>query len=88
MARWNGGTVRPYDGVACFQLLLADDDEAIPLGPGDYTATAVFRAAEGNVLVARMLRVSDTPPALSRAKKAPASGSALFRELLSCPRGS
>lgn len=88
IARWSGGSSRPYAGTLCFQLALEDEErgEALTLGPGVYTLTAAFRDPALGVVYAAQNPVTHQPPSVSGA--APGEGSPVFRTLLGCPRGS
>lgn len=86
VARWSGGSTHPYNGVVCFQMKTEEDGEALPLGPGTYTATVVFRDVETGVVAARALKVTGNPPGAKGTPPGPESP--VFRELLGCPRGS
>lgn len=86
VARWSGGSSDTYNGVVCFQMALETESEAMTLPPGKYTATVVFRDVETGVVAAKSIKVTGNVPKLDGA--APAAGSAVFRDLLGCPRGS
>lgn len=86
VARWSAGSTAVYRGVVCFQLLLAEGSEAVPLGPGAHELTVAFRHPESGVVTAKRTPVTNRTPAL--AGGIPAIGSAVFRDALSCPRGS
>lgn len=90
VVRWSGGSTRAYSGVVCFQLKtrVKEDgrDEGLQLAPGTYNLTVVFRDVETGVVTAQRAQVRSNTPAA--AASAPAPGSPIFRDLLSCPRGS
>ncbi len=86
VARWSGGSSDTYDGVVCFQMALETETEAMLLPPGKYTATIAFRDVETGVVAAKSIKVTGRVPELDGAP--PAAGSAVFRDLLGCPRGS
>lgn len=87
VARWSGGSARPYTGVLCFQLRLEDPDtgEALPLPPGAYTMALIFREpGSGDVVAGQRITVAGHVPRLKGEQPGP--GSEVFRVLLSCPR--
>jgi hypothetical protein len=86
VARWSGGLTHPYDGTLCFQVRLQDGSEALVLDPAaDYTLTLAFRDPGSSALIAaHPIRVAGFPPRLRGAP--PAQSSAVFRDLLGCPR--
>ena len=86
IARWSAGSSAVYSGVVCFQLMLQQGAEAVPLGPGKHYLTVAFREPEGNIVTARTAEVKNLTPKLTGA--VPAQASEVFREGLSCPRGS
>ncbi len=86
VARWSGGSTGKYDGVVCWQMKLREGEESLTLSPGTYTATLVFRDVEKGVVAARALKVTGNVPKLGG--RGPGQGSAVFRDLLGCPRGS
>ncbi len=86
VARWSGGSTGRYDGVACWQMKLREGGESLTLPAGSYTATVVFRDVERGVVAAKALKVTGNVPTLTGS--APSEGSAVFRDLLGCPRGS
>ena len=96
VARWSGGSTQPYNGVVCFQMPMTAKVkdkatgvtrvEAMPLPPGVYTATVVFRDVETGVFAAKSLKVTGNVPQLKG--DAPGPESKVFRDLLGCPRGS
>ncbi len=53
VARWSAGATTSYVGTVCFQLELARDGEAVPLGQGDHRAIVAFREFAGDVIAAR-----------------------------------
>ena len=86
VARWSAGSTSVYSGVVCFQLMLNKAAEAVPLGTGKLSLTVAFREPEGNVVTAKTVEVKSLTPRLTGA--VPAQASDVFREALSCPRGS
>lgn len=86
VARWSAGSTAVYSGVVCFQLLLQQDGEAVPLGAGKHQLTVAFREPEGTVVTARTAEVKNLTPKLAGGVPAPASD--VFRNGLACPRGS
>ncbi len=86
VARWSAGATTSYVGTVCFQLELARDGEAVPLGRGDHRAIVAFREFNGDVIAARQAPVTGSPPALDGAT--PAQGSPVYRDALACPKGS
>ncbi|MBA4179579.1 MAG: hypothetical protein C0506_03230 [Anaerolinea sp.] len=86
VARWSAGSTAVYSGTVCFQLLLESAAEAVPLGTGTHELTVAFREPSSGVVTAKRANVTSRPPELSGA--VPAPGSEVFREALSCPRGS
>ena len=96
VARWSGGSSKPYNGVVCFQMPMTakvkdkatgvTHAEAMNLPPGLYTATVVFRDVETGVFAAKALKVTGNVPQLKG--EAPGPDSKVFRNLLGCPRGS
>jgi hypothetical protein len=85
VARWSAGSTAVYTGTACFQLELQRDGEAVPLPPGKYTATIVFRDPEGPVLAARRIDITNFTPELKGTVPGPESE--VFREAWACRRG-
>jgi len=85
VARWSGGTTREYNGPVCFQLLLADAGEAVPLASGQHYLTAAFVDPATGVVVSRRLAVTHFTPKLEGG--VPEANSAVFRNLLGCRRG-
>lgn len=86
VARWSAGSTAIYSGVVCFQLLLQQDAEAVPLGSGKHQLTVAFREPEGKVVTARTVEVKNLTPKLTGG--VPAQASDVLRNALSCPRGS
>ena len=86
IARWSGGSSGVYEGAVCFQLVMQDNGEAIPLPPGKYHLTVAFRDPATGIVVARDARVTSSTPVLKGAPPAP--GSTLFQQTLACRRGS
>ena len=86
VARWSAGSTGVYSGTVCFQLLLAKDGEAVPLGTGVHELTVAFRDPGSGVVTAKTAAVTARTPQLEGT--VPATGSEVFREALSCPRGS
>lgn len=86
IARWSGGSTTVYTGTVCFQLELARDGEAVPLGTGKHTATLAFREPVEGVIAAAQLPVTSQPPKLEGTEPAP--GSEVFSTALACPKGS
>ncbi len=86
VARWSAGSTTTYVGTVCFQLELARDGEAVPLGSGQHTATMVFREPVDGVIAARIMPVTSRPPSLEGTIPGPASP--VFRDALACPKGS
>lgn len=86
VARWSAGSTAVYSGVVCFQLMLERNAEAVPLGAGKHELTVAFREPEGTVLTARTAEVKNRTPRLTGG--VPAQTSDVFRNGLSCPRGS
>lgn len=86
VARWSAGSTAVYGGVVCFQLLLQKGAEAVPLGTGKHELTVAFREPEGRVVTAQTVEVKSFTPKL--AGGIPGQASEVFREGLSCPRGS
>lgn len=83
--RWNGGSAREYDGVVCFQLLVDDGENALPLGAGPLTMTTVFRDKEtGEVVVADTIDVAGFIP--DPRGPEPGDDSKVGKMLLGCPR--
>lgn len=85
VARWSGGSTAVYVGTVCFQLELAREGEAVPLGSGKHTATLVFREPVDGVIAARRVEVTHTTPVL--AGETPAPGSTVFSTAWACRRG-
>jgi hypothetical protein len=85
VARWSAGATSGYVGVVCFQLELARDGEAVPLGTGEHHAIAAFRTFGGELVVASATRVTGNLPALEGVT--PAQGSPVYRDALACPGG-
>ena len=86
VARWSAGATTSYVGTVCFQLELARDGEAVPLGSGEHRAIVAFREFGGQVMAARETRVTGNVPRLEGALPAP--NSPVYREALACPKGS
>ncbi|MCX7618365.1 hypothetical protein [Tepidiforma sp.] len=86
VARWSAGATTSYVGTVCFQLELARDGEAVPLGEGDHRAVVAFREFAGDVIAAREARVTGNPPRLDG--ETPAPNSPVYRDALACPKGS
>ncbi|MCL6645260.1 MAG: hypothetical protein K6U88_09860 [Dehalococcoidia bacterium] len=86
VARWSAGATTSYVGTVCFQLELARDGEAVPLGSGEHRAIVAFREFGGQVMAARETRVTGNVPRLEGA--VPAPNSPVYREALACPKGS
>ncbi|MCC6381425.1 MAG: hypothetical protein IT304_02905 [Dehalococcoidia bacterium] len=90
VVRWSGGSTRAYSGVVCFQMKTRikeeGRDEGLQLAPGTYNLTIAFREVETGVVTAERAQVRSNTPA--PAASTPAAGSPVFRDLLSCPRGS
>jgi hypothetical protein len=86
VARWSAGATTSYVGTVCFQLELARDGEAVPLGSGEHRAIVAFREFGGQVMAARETRVTGNVPRLEGAVPAPSSP--VYREALACPKGS
>jgi len=86
VARWSAGSTAVYSGVVCFQLMLQNDAEAVPLGPGKHQLTVAFREPEGRVVTAKTVEVKSQTPKLTGG--VPAQTSEVIRNGLSCPRGS
>ncbi|PFG72979.1 hypothetical protein [Tepidiforma thermophila] len=86
VARWSAGATTSYVGTVCFQLELARDGEAVPLGSGEHRAIVVFREFGGQVIAAREARVTGNAPRLEGT--VPAPNSPVYREALACPKGS
>jgi hypothetical protein len=86
VARWTGGSSRVLEGTVCFQLRLVDKGEALQLPKGDYFLTLVFRDPAHGPMAVRREKVTSFAPKLSGTP--PAGDSAVFRDLLGCPRGS
>jgi hypothetical protein len=86
VARWSAGATTSYVGTVCFQLELARDGEAVPLGTGEHRAIVAFREFGGDVLAASETRVTGNVPRLEGA--IPAQGSPVYRDALACPKGS
>ncbi len=85
VARWSGGSTAVYVGTVCFQLELARDGEAVPLGSGKHTATLVFREPVEGVVAARRVTVTNQTPRLTGTT--PAEGSTVFSTAWACRRG-
>lgn len=86
VARWSAGSTAVYSGTVCFQLILEKDGEAVPLGSGIHRLTVAFRDPGSGVVTAKTTEVTAPTPRLTGSL--PAQGSEVFREALSCPRGS
>jgi hypothetical protein len=87
IARWSAGSARRYDGIVCFQLTLDEGGEALPMqADKTYYATVAFRQPEGDVVVARKIRVSGRLPT-RKGQQPPGQGAIVFSEALACPKG-
>lgn len=86
VARWSAGSTTSYVGTVCFQLELARDGVAVPLGEGPHRAVVAFREFGGEVVAARESRVTGNVPSLEGAVPEPLSP--VFSEALACPKGS
>lgn len=88
VVRWVGGESGSYDGTVCFQLRLRDSKtgQALALPPADYALTVAFRDHAGQVVTARQATVTSFPP--KQQGPPPSADTTVFRDLLSCPRGS
>ncbi|OAI38881.1 hypothetical protein AYO38_08650 [bacterium SCGC AG-212-C10] len=85
VARWSGGSAKPYTGAVCLQLRLEDKGESLQLTPGEYSLALVFRdPATGEIVAGQRIHIAGETPKVSGA--APAADSRIFRDLLSCPR--
>lgn len=86
VARWSAGATTSYVGTVCFQLELARDGEAVPLGSGEHRAIVAFRQFAGDIIAAAETRVTGNTPRLDGV--VPLQGSPVYREALACPKGS
>ena len=84
-ARWSGGSTAAYVGTVCFQLELAREGEAVPIGSGPHRVTIAFREPVDGVIAASALTVTNETPELSGTT--PAQGSEVFSEAFACRRG-
>ena len=85
LVRWSGGSSSTYNGTLCFQVLLAEKGEALPLGRGKETLVLAFRdPGSEEIVVARRLPIAGRTPKVTGG--APSSTSRVFRNLLGCPR--
>ncbi len=85
VARWSGGATDIYEGTVCFQLVLQNEGEAIPLSPGGkYHLTTAFRDPSEGVMVAAEVPVTGNTPKVTGTLPAPASST--FGAALACPR--
>lgn len=86
IARWKGGKTYTSNGTVCWFFRLKSGNEVVQLGDGKQHFTIAFFAADGTVLVSRTVEVREFTPNLTGS--APGVGTAVFRDLLGCPRGS
>jgi hypothetical protein len=87
VAKWFGASSHGYDGVICWQQKLEANGEALVLNPGvQYTLTVAFRdPGDGGIVLARRVEVKGNVPNVKGTE--PTEDSAVFRDLLGCPRG-
>ena len=86
IARWKGGNSYTSNGTVCWIFRLTSGTEALQLGEGKQHFTIGFFASDGTVIVSRSVEVTEFTPKLKGSP--PGAGSAVFRDLLGCPRGS
>jgi hypothetical protein len=85
LVRWSGGSSVHFNGTLCFQVLLAEKGEALPLAGGKETLVLAFRdPGTEQLVVARRMPVAGVVPSVTGA--IPGPGSRVFRDLLGCPR--
>lgn len=85
LVRWSGGSSSRYNGTLCFQVLLGEKGEALPVGQGKETLVLAFRdPGTEQLVVSRRMPVAGPSPRLTGSPPSPTSR--IFRELLGCPR--